>query len=107
MSLSVELLYFDGCPHVPAAREQVRRAFELVDLAPHWVEVDVTDCPDPERQFGSPSVLVNGREITGASPGGALACRVYLDSDMPGAPPLATIVSALRAAMLAHDPASP
>lgn len=100
---TVELLYFAECPSLPAAREQLRRAFDAVGVAPQWTEVDVTAdaAPAHTRGYGSPSILVDGREVTGAAPGGGSSCRVYVGSGVPGVPPLDAIVAALRKSMQA------
>lgn len=98
--MTVELLYFPDCPNVPAARERLRRAFAAVGLPPQWTEVDVTAeaAPARVRGYGSPSILVGGRDVTGADPGGGSSCRIYAGNDVSGVPPLDAIVQALRAA---------
>lgn len=97
---TVELLYFPHCPNVPAAREQLRRAFAAVDAPPTWIEVDVTsdEVPVHARGYGSPSILVDGKDVMGAAPGAGSSCRTYTGSDVRGAPPLEAVVAALRAA---------
>jgi mercuric ion transport protein len=97
---TVELLYFPECPHVSAARAQLRRAFDALGLPAVWTEVDVTarGAPAHTRGYGSPSILVDGREVTGAAPEGAVSCRLYAGSDVPGAPPLEALLAALRLA---------
>jgi hypothetical protein len=94
----VELLFFPGCPHVDAACEQLRRAFSTLGETPAWVEHDVTaeTAPAHVRGYGSPTILVEGRDVTGAPATAGLACRVYLGSDVPGAPPLRDVLAALR-----------
>lgn len=94
----VELLYFPGCPHVEAARTQLRRAFERAGLPPEWTELDVTDpgAPVALRGYGSPSILVDGVDVLGAPPGDATACRLYVGTDLPGAPPLEALLRALE-----------
>lgn len=96
---TVELLYFLDCPNVPAAREQLRRAFEAIGAPPKWTEIDVSSdaAPAHTRGYGSPSVLVDGKDVTGATPGGGSSCRIYAGSDVRGVPPLDAIVAALRA----------
>jgi mercuric ion transport protein len=98
----VELLYFAGCPNVPAAREQLRRAFRTIGVAPEWTEIDVADdaAPAHTRGYGSPSILVNGQDVTGAAPGDGSSCRVYVGSDVRGVPPVEAIVSALRVGLV-------
>lgn len=97
---NVELVFFPGCPNVPAAREQLRRAFAAVGAPPTWREIDVSgdDVPAHALGRGSPSILVDGRDVTGAGPGEGRSCRVYAGSEVPGVPPLDAVVGALRAA---------
>lgn len=94
MTARVQLLYFDGCPNVELARENVRKAFGLSRLEPEWREVDLRspDCPASLRGFPSPSVLVDGREVgTGRTEAGSPAsCR------LGGLPSADQIARALR-----------
>lgn len=98
--MNVELLFFPECPNVSAAREQLRRAFEELGTAPHWVEHDISasGAQGHLSGFGSPSILVNGRDVMGDEAGSGASCRIYVGSDAAGVPPLSQIVSALRAA---------
>jgi mercuric ion transport protein len=96
---SVELLYFPDCPNVPAAREQLRRACDAAGVPAVWSEVDVTSESSPPhvRGYGSPTVLVDGEDVTGAAAIEGLSCRIYVGSDVRGVPPLDAIIKALRA----------
>ena len=96
----VELLYFPECPNVPAAREQLARAFAAIGLAPHWTEVDMSaeSVPEHARGYGSPTILIDRCEVTGVAPLGGSSCRVYAGSDLRGAPPVDVIVARLRIA---------
>lgn len=96
---TVELLYFPDCPNVPAAREQLGRACVAAGLPAAWSEIDVTaeGAPAHARGYGSPTILVDGKDVTGAAPGGGSSCRIYVGSDVRGVPPLDAIVAALRA----------
>lgn len=96
----VELLFFPGCPHVPAARELLGRAMDQAGMRPSWTEHDVSrpEAPEHTRGFGSPTILVDGRDVTGAAPSaGGSSCRVYAASELRGAPPLQSVVQALLA----------
>ena len=95
---TIELIYFPGCPHVAAAREQVKQACAIAGADAAWNEIDATadDAPAHARACGSPTVLVDGRDVTGEAPGGGTSCRVYVGSEVRGAPPVAAIVAALR-----------
>lgn len=92
---SVELIYFEGCPNVDAAREHLVRALEAEGLPVEWTEWDVDDdeTPEEKRAYGSPTVLVDGVDVTGASePVAFQACRA------DGPPEVKEIVHGLRVA---------
>ncbi|MDP1821762.1 MAG: hypothetical protein Q8L48_00900 [Archangium sp.] len=93
----VELLFFPECPHLGAARTQLRRAFERAGLEPEWTEHDVTlpDGPAAFHGYGSPTILVDGADVTGAPRGDGASCRLYVGTELPGAPPLEDLVRAL------------
>lgn len=97
--LTVELLFFPDCPNVDPARDQLRCALEAEGLPVSWLEHDVSaaDAPPHLRGHGSPTILVNGRDVTGAQPGAGASCRLYAGSDRPGVPPLDALLLALRA----------
>ena len=91
--MKIDLVYFSGCPHVDAARGAVRAALRAAGLPEEWREWNQTDpeTPDRLRDYGSPTVLVEGVDVTGAGPagGGARCCAA-------GAPSAAAIGAALR-----------
>ncbi len=88
--MKIELLYFPGCPHIEAARTQLRAALKQTRLTLEWSESEVT------RGYGSPTILVNGVDVLGALPSSAGdSCRLYAGSELPGAPPLDDLVRAL------------
>jgi mercuric ion transport protein len=83
MTPTVELIFDSTCPHVDAAREQLRRALTRAGRRAVWVEWDraAPDAPAYARWYASPSVLVGGRDVAGdalldAGPG----CRIYHDA---------------------------
>ncbi|MFO0601111.1 MAG: MerC family mercury resistance protein [Myxococcaceae bacterium] len=94
----VELLYFPGCPNLENARTQLSRAMVASGLRAAWSEVDVTSAAAPPevRGYGSPTVLVDGVDVTGGSASAGATCRLYPGSEVPGVPPLAAITAALR-----------
>ena len=76
--LRIELIYFDGCPNASQARDNLREALEASNQAVTWLEWDLREesTPTDLRRFGSPTVLVDGEDVTGESVGAAaLACR--------------------------------
>lgn len=70
----IDLVYFDGCPNTERARANLR------GLLPEgsWREWNLSSAGTPERfrRYGSPTVLVDGRDVTGEGAAtGAMACR--------------------------------
>jgi hypothetical protein len=100
----VELVFDQSCPNVPAAREQIRAALSHLGMPTSWREWDrdAGDIPAALRPLGSPTILVDGRDVSGESrvdPSLPIAnsCRVYADGDrLQGVPSLNLIISALK-----------
>ena len=96
---TVELIYDRDCPNVPQARENLLRAFSQLKLAPRWREWDRADADAPVhvRAYGSPTILVDGRDVAGATTADAACCRIYTNDQgkKQGVPPVALIVAAL------------
>lgn len=96
MNKQVHLLYFQGCPNVERARRLLEEACRKVGREPQWSEVDINsaDCPAEWRGFPSPTVLVEGSDLSSgltASPGTA-SCRF---AELPS---MEAIVSKLKGA---------
>jgi len=103
---TIDLVYFDGCPNADQARANLASALERPGSRPSardpsgaWREWDLSrgETPERYRRFGSPTVLVDGRDVTGGSDeeedgSRALACRA------DGAPS----VDVIRDALLRH-----
>ncbi|MES2639616.1 MAG: rhodanese-like domain-containing protein [Myxococcota bacterium] len=99
----VVLLYDRDCPNVELARANLRRALEEARAPACCEEVDLgaPDTPVPWTRFGSPTVLVDGRDVAGASADDGPTCRTYLQAGVrSNAPPVDILVAALRAAGL-------
>jgi len=100
--MTVELIYFYGCPNVPLARERLSCAFSALGMTPHWDEWDcnASGVPGHARTYGSPTILVNGKDVAGMEPSGdeVGSCRVYVDGagTIDGAPSVEVITAALR-----------
>ena len=97
--MKIQLVYFAGCPHVDAARQVLRDSLRACGLEPIFDEVDVTNDSTPPdlRDWGSPTILVDGRDVTGGQPNG-VSCRLYDGPDGRGVPPRELIDQALRSA---------
>jgi hypothetical protein len=101
MTTRVELVYDRDCPNVDAARAVLHCAFAEIGIAPAWVEWDRSDRDSPGyvREYGSPTILVNGQDVAGDEPNvEADCCRLYTSDagGLRGVPPVAQIVAAMR-----------
>lgn len=79
--ISVELLWWRGCPSWERALSELRAQMEALGLDPEAVEVrevETDERADAEQFIGSPTIRVAGRDIQppGDAPAG-LTCRVY------------------------------
>ncbi len=100
---TVDFVYDTDCPNVATARGNLMRAFAKAGIAANWQEHRIGD-PDAiarVRGFGSPTILVDGRDVAGCEPGAESCCRVYVEGNTStGAPS----VDAISAALLASAP---
>jgi len=99
--VQLELIYENTCPNVEAARSQLLRAFAEAGVQPRWREWEISspEAPRHVHGYGSPTILVNGRDVSGDAAGGDdYCCRIYSygDQGSKGVPPLADIVRALE-----------
>ena len=90
--MKIELVYFEGCPNVEEAREHLRVALAETRTQNGWAEWDTDRAETPEsyRKYGSPTILVDDRDVGGGAEGGGRSCVVG------GAPSVARIVAAIR-----------
>ena len=104
---TVELIYDRECPNVTAVRRQLLTVFTALGLTPRWIEWDRADPASPGhvRQFGSPTVLVNGHDVAGEAGNESIhCCRLYRQEDgrYQGVPSSSMIRSALMNSVLAN-----
>ena len=96
----VELVYDADCPNVSDARAQLLRAFAKAKIAPSWQEwrLDDVDAPARIRGYGSPTILVDGKDVSGTGKAGGASCRLYVqpNGSMGKAPTAEMITIALR-----------
>jgi len=98
--LTVELIYDNECRNVKEARAQLLRAFAATGLSPQWQEWDrnAPESPPHVRTCGSPTILINGQDMTDTSSSpNADCCRLYMDDSgrLHGVPSVSAITSAL------------
>ncbi len=96
--MKIELIYFDGCPNIGPARDSIRAACEILGVEPEWAEWNQNDSnvPDYVAGYGSPTILVNGKDVDGSkaeccSTGN---CRIY--PDLSGVPSVDMILGAMK-----------
>jgi hypothetical protein len=77
--MKIELIYFEGCPNMDPAKVQLSRALEKLDLDVEFEvwKSDDTNAPEYASRYGSPSILLNERDIFGAPPSPNPSCRLY------------------------------
>ena len=105
--IRIDLVYDRDCPNVDRARAAIRAALHEsgadVDSAEWDRDSGVT--PTELRHYGSPTVLVNGKDVSidadDDSRSDANSCRIYRDESdgFCGAPPPELIARAIRAAV--------
>ncbi len=101
-ALTIEVLYFEGCPNRERAVALVRQALVAEQIAAPIQMIRIATHAEACRYgfYGSPTIRINGEDIApvpaGAVPG--LACRVYPthDGHVAPVPAYAALVAALR-----------
>jgi mercuric ion transport protein len=103
--MTVELIYDRDCPNVPDARANLVRALTVSGRESRWTEWDrgAPDSPPRVRGYGSPTVLVDGKDVAGeaasaaAQDGEGPSCRLYRKGAgrSSGVPAVEQIASAL------------
>ena len=79
--MTVELLWWDGCPSHPEALEQLRRILDEEGLTPDIRLREVTSDEQAQRERfpGSPTIRINGEDVLPQPDVEhfALTCRIY------------------------------
>ncbi len=101
--MTIELIYDLDCPNVNKARAQLLRAFAEAGMEPRWSEWNrgASDSPPHAARYGSPTILVGGKDVIDAAPSsGSASCRLYPGDDgrLQKVPPVEKIVAAIRSA---------
>ena len=100
--MTVEVLYFEGCPNHEPAVERVREVLRAEGIVDDVKEVEVPDTETAERLkfLGSPTIRVNGVDVEPgalASESFGLVCRTYRDGCCQSGVPSAELIrEALR-----------
>lgn len=88
--MKIQLLHFEGCPNVDAARTALRTALaaEKLDVPIEEIDVERSDAPEWARGWGSPTILIDEKDVAGQERvSSSSCCRLYAD----GAPSVASI----------------
>lgn len=95
----IELIYDADCPNVDRARARLREAIDALGQDLEWTEwvSDDPALPSYAIGHGSPTILVDGCDVSLGSPRGR-SYRGYEqpDGSLDSAPPRESIIAALR-----------
>ena len=93
--LKVQFLSFAGCPLERQARTELEKALAECGLDRYEnVDIMAEQTVEELKSWGSPTILVNGKDVTGHQGGDGVGCRVY-GGDL-GVPDAQTIVDFLE-----------
>lgn len=98
---TIELIYDHDCPNVELARTRLLQALAETGVPARCVEWERGDPSGPShvRAYGSPTVLVDEKDVAGIDPAGSVSCcRLYAAANggFSGAPSVEMIATALR-----------
>lgn len=81
--MKIELIYDQTCPNVDLTRKQLKQALAELDLHLTWQEWDRNHPKSPKyaKVYGSPTVLINGKDVHDCEPSDENCCRIYLDEN--------------------------
>jgi len=96
----IELIYDSSCPNIEKARERIREAQSDLNIPHEWDEWDRAnpDAPDYVSGYGSPTILVKGKDVANISDGSAGdSCRLYRNEQggVEGVPSVQSIKRAI------------
>lgn len=92
--MQVDLVYFEGCPHVTATRDRLAFALKSLSHPAEWREWNTSDATTPSHLLGyaSPTVLVDGVDVELKARTSGAGCAVG------GGPDIAALLRAPAAA---------
>jgi hypothetical protein len=82
--MKVEIIYDADCPNLAATRSLLIEAFTKTGASARWREWErsAPDTPAYAKGYGSPTILVDGKDVGGMnSQTGAASCRIYRSQD--------------------------
>jgi len=105
--MRLEIIYETGCAHKEDARRLVQDIIDKLAVAATVLEINKDDpnAPMHARFYASPSILVEGRDVSPDTWSGS-ACRIYWDEGkLSHIPPRGAIVAAMHAAVFKSNQA--
>jgi hypothetical protein len=98
--MRIELIYEKTCPNIQLAREHLKKALKLLGFKAKWQEWEITDpdCPTYAHGLGSPSIMINGKDVSDMiTKGDDFSCRLYADEQGKacGAPSVKSLIKAI------------
>ena len=95
IDIKVQFLAFDGCPLAERARRALHRALAECAIE-DYEEVDILhpSVPSELRKWGSPTILINGVDVSGRPEGDGVGCRIYPEAD--GVPSSTAIIARIN-----------
>ena len=98
--MKIEILHVPGCPHLQPAAQLVEKLLLEEGVLAEVQQVSVADEATAAalRFAGSPTVLVNGRDVEPEVVVGqaGLSCRLYANPGAPGIPSRDALLRAIR-----------
>lgn len=99
--MNVELIYDCDCANILGARANLLKAIAASGREARWTEWDrsAPDTPPHVKGYGSPTILVDGKDVAGSPPGeGNSSCRLYrnMAGKFAGVPSVEQIAAALK-----------
>ncbi|MCA1682687.1 MAG: hypothetical protein LC685_01595 [Actinobacteria bacterium] len=98
MAPTLDLLYVPDCPNLAVARQRVAEAVAAAGVAAEVRERMIADPGDAANagMNGSPTILVNGRDVAAGDGAASVSCRLYRKaSGVDVAPTVDEIIEAL------------
>jgi len=99
-AIRVEFLYFEGCPSYKRAWADLLAvvAENNFDVVVRPINIDSLEKAEKLIFAGSPTILINGRDLENYSGENIMACRIYQENDGNGWPSKELLKKALQSA---------
>lgn len=104
--LTIDLLYFDGCPSYRQAWNDILDLLveEKIDASVRLFAVEDLERAHELSFAGSPTIKVNGRDLEDYHGDGVMACRMYQENNGKGWPSKKLLGEKIRDALQPHAP---